>query len=239
MLNLFNRNCFNRLVLCSVFTSFTLSSSTPIYVAPVKLETFAEAAFMFRLEKLVNKLAESKGKSSDKIIGYLVDVKREIESSYGLKFDLDRCMGEVENEIKRNGQKVPKNELSIIKNKIKKQDKKNKRHTQYLALTMHLENYEFSKADEELMFSGVNEAKQGKDSDQRDEGEEVELPSLLVYGVTVTLCGFFLMCLPIPACKDWGGKMVVAGVTACANSISTKVDEDKKNNKKTNQYPPG
>ncbi|CRX39588.1 hypothetical protein [Estrella lausannensis] len=229
MVNLFNRNCFNRLIFCSVFTSFTLTSSTPNYIAPVRLETFSEAAFMFRLERLVNKLTESKGKSCDKIIGYLVDVKREIESSYGLRFDLDRCMGEIENEIKKGGQKPPKKELDVIKSKIKKQDKKHKKHAEYLASTMYIENYEFNKADEELMLF---DTRMGKDSDQRDE-DDVELPSLLVYGVTVTLCGFFLMCLPIPVCKDWGGRMVVAGVTACANSISTKVDEDKKNKKKS------
>ena len=39
------------------------------------------------------------------------------------------------------------------------------------------------------------------------------------------------MVLPIPACKDWGARMVVAGVTACANSLCSKTDENNKKDK--------
>jgi len=88
---------------------------------------------------------------------------------------------------------------------------------------MYVENYQFNDADELMLYKAKHEKDDGK--------EEAEVPALLVYGVTMALCGMFLMTLPIPACKDWGGKMVVAGITACANSLCNKTDENKKNEK--------
>jgi hypothetical protein len=76
-----------------------------------------------------------------------------------------------------------------------------------------------------------NEKKYSKHLMGKDSQEETELPSLLVYGVTVSLCGMFLMCLPIPGCKDWGAKLVVAGMTATANSLCSENDKNKKKEK--------
>ena len=87
----------------------------------------------------------------------------------------------------------------------------------YLANTMYMDGYEMNEHDEGMMVGDfmAKSAKHDKDKDKdKDDKEEIVLPSLLVYGVTISLCGLFLMCIPIPACKEWGGKMVVAGVTA-------------------------
>jgi hypothetical protein len=93
---------------------------------------------------------------------------------------------------------------------------------------MYLEGYQMNEFDENLYVM----AKHGHDKDKdKEDKEEVVIPALLVYGVTCSLCGLFLMVLPIPACKDWGARMVVAGVTACANSLCSKVDENNKKDK--------
>jgi hypothetical protein len=187
---------------------------------------------MVRLQKLVDKLVNSSNKGPDKIIEYFVDIKNEIENSSSIKLDIDYYMDQVSSELKKNGIKSPKKELEAIKKKIKKQDKKVKHHALYVAETMYLEGYEMNDLDEEMMFQAKHHKhKHHTDEDKKDE-DEVVLPSLLVYGVTVSLCGFFLMCLPIPACKEWGSKMVMAGITACANSLTTEIDKNKEKEKK-------
>ena len=53
----------------------------------------------------------------------------------------------------------------------------------------------------------------------------------LVFGVTLTLCGLFLMLVPFPACKPWGERMIASGFVICGNCISGKMDNDHKNDK--------
>lgn len=99
----------------------------------------------------------------------------------------------------------------------------------YLAAANDVDGYQMNQYDEDMIF--MEKASTNKDKDKENDKEEVVLPALLVYGVSVTLVGLFLIVLPIPACKDWGGKLVLAGVTACANSISSRVDENNKRGK--------
>jgi len=225
MLNLFSRHSINRVLLPVVLCSFTLTYAVPLPAVQFQAN-INDVAFMVRLEKLVEKLVKSESKGVDAMIGYIVDIKNEIEVSYNTTLNTDHYIDQVGKEIHKQTGKTPHKELSAIKKKLKKKDKKSKHHALYIADTMYLEGYEMNALDEEMMFM----AKHGKDKD-KDDKEEVVLPSLLVYGVTITLCGLFLMVLPIPACKEWGGKLVVAGVTACANSICTKKDEDNKKDK--------
>ncbi len=95
---------------------------------------------------------------------------------------------------------------------------------------MYVEGYEMNPYDEMLYCSAKKHKDKDKDKDKKEE-EEIVIPALLVYGVTCSLCGLFLMVLPIPACKDWGARLVVAGVTACANSICATTDEKNKKDK--------
>jgi hypothetical protein len=135
-------------------------------------------------------------------------------------------MAQVEKELNAIGFQAPKKEFEAIKKLVKKKEKKAKNHVKYIADTMYLEGYEMNAFDEENMFL----AKHGRDKDKEDDkdDEEVVLPAVLVYGVTMTLCGLFLMVLPIPVCKEWGSKMMFAGVTTCAGCICSHIDEDKK-----------
>jgi hypothetical protein len=56
----------------------------------------------------------------------------------------------------------------------------------------------------------------------------VEVPTQLVYGVTVALAGFFIMLIPFPGCADWGKRIIFLGLSACGTCICQKVEEDKK-----------
>lgn len=225
MASLFARHYINRALLSAVLTTFTVTYSTPL---PAQQFNFNlnEAAFMIRLEKLVEKLVKSEKKGIDSMINCLVDIKNEIETSYNVNLNIDSYIDQVGKEINKAGHKTPKKELDYIKKKIKGKDKKTKHRAMYVAEFMHVEGYQLNALDEQNLYM----AKHGHDKDEKEQEEQkVEIPALLVYGVTCALCGMFLMILPIPACKDWGSKMVVAGVTACANSLCAKTDENKKN----------
>ncbi len=233
MRSIFRRHNINRALLPIVLTSFTMTYAVPLPAQQFQVNV-NEIAFMVRLEKLVEKLVKSDGKGIDKMVEYLVDIKNEVESSCNVKINVDKFMDDVSSELKKKGQKAPKKEFDAIKKKIKSRDKKHKGHAVYLANTMYLDGYEMNEHDEVMMvgdFMAKSAKKHDKDKD-KDDKEEVVLPSLLVYGVTISLCGLFLMCIPIPACKDWGSKMVVAGVTACANSLCSENDKNKDKDKK-------
>ncbi len=90
---------------------------------------------------------------------------------------------------------------------------------------MYQDNFQFNSQDEMMLY----EEKYGKDKENKDDDkEQVEIPDHLVYGVTIALCGFFLCILPFPSCQDWGKRMIVMGVSACANSLCNKREEYKK-----------
>lgn len=225
----------NRVLLSTVLCAFTMTYTIPIQAVQFNLNT-NQVVFMVKMEKLVEKLMKSEGKSIDKMIEHLVDIKTEIETSCNVKIDVDNFMDQVSGELKKKGQKAPKKQFESIKKKIKSRDKKNKDHARYIEDVMYIEGYEMNSLDEQIMSDNYfyeNEAKHDKDGD-KDDKEEIDIPPLLVYGVTISLCGLFLMCIPIPACRDWGSKMIVAGITACANSICAEKgkekdkDEDKK-----------
>jgi hypothetical protein len=236
MLNVFRRHCIHRALLPAVLTSFTLTYAVPLPAQQFQFQAgLNEIAFMVRLEKLVEKLVKSEGKGIDKMVEYLVDIKNEVEASCNVKINVDKFMDDVSSELKKKGHKAPKKEFDAIKKKIKHKDKKHKGHALYLANTMYMDGYEMNEHDEVMMVGDfmAKSAKKDKDKDKdKDDKEEIVLPSLLVYGVTISLCGLFLMCIPIPACKDWGSKMVVAGVTACANSLCSENDKNKDKDKK-------
>ena len=227
MARIFSRISLNRICLPIILASYTLSTLPLEANLNSKDVTFNDAVFLLRVEKLVEKLIKSKDKNKDvpTMIGYLVDIKNEIELSYNLKFDLKYYMSQVENELSAIGIKAPKKEFEYIKKLIKKKEKKTKNHIQYIADRMYLEDYEINAFEEENMFT----AKSGKDKDDKEkEEEEIEIPPMLVYGVTMTLCGLFLAVLPIPACKEWGKKMIFGGISACATTICSRIEEDRK-----------
>lgn len=222
----FRRHYINSALLFSTLTAFTVTYTLPLPAINIPFG-INEAAFFVRLEKLVEKLVKSKSKEIDKIISYFVDIKNEIETSYNIRLDVEDFMGEITKDLSKKGVKYDKHQFEAIKKKIKSKDKKRKNHVNYVASTMYFEGYEMNALDELSMFI----AKHGKDKDSEKEEQEIVLPSLLVYGVTCALCGMFLMILPIPACRDWGSKMVVAGVTACANSLCAQNDKNREKEK--------
>lgn len=86
MASFFNCNSLNRFVLTTVLSTLTVCSALPTSVIGLEINfNFNEVAFMARLERLVDKLVNSEGKSIDRMIDCLVDIKSEIETSYNIR----------------------------------------------------------------------------------------------------------------------------------------------------------
>ncbi len=184
-----------------------------------------EIAFMLRMEKLVEKLLKSEKKGNDGIIRALVAIKSEIETSYNINFNVNYYFDEIGKELNKQGIKTPKKEFDIIKKLIKKCEKKHKHHAEYIKTKMFDDHYQFNFEDELLFYK----MKHDKDKNENEEDkEEVILPAKLVFGVAATLCGLFLIALPISACKKLGEYTIGLGIATCVDSICSQVDEDNK-----------
>ena len=174
----------------TLLSSFTLTYSIqlPAQQFPIRLN---EVAFMVRLEKLVEKLLKSQKKGTDYTLNTFVEIKQEIESNYNTTFNIDQYMDQVSKELNKQGVKTPKKDFDAIKKKLKAKDKKAKKHTRHIADVMYLEGYQMNALDNEMVF--MTKTSKHKDKNKDEDKEEIVLPSLLVYGVTITLCGLFLI----------------------------------------------
>ena len=232
MVTLFSRHNINRIVLSTVLSTFTLTYSLPLHAAPQFNIGFNEIAFLYRIEKLVEKIWKlEKSNNKDKMYSAIIDLKSEIESSCSIKVDLNKYMDNVEKELKNRGFKKTKKEFDAMRKAIEYKEKKHNKHAKYLATVMHIEGYEINTMDEELMFPDYMAKHSHRENDKDDDKEEVYVPAQLVFGVTLTLCGLFLIVLPFPACKPWGEKMIASGFVICGNCISGKKDNDHKKDK--------
>lgn len=43
--------------------------------------------------------------------------------------------------------------------------------------------------------------------------------------------GAVLHCMPFPICKEWGAKIAMSGLSACAGSVAPSYDAQKEKNK--------
>ena len=124
---------------------------------------YNDVAFMYRLEKLVAKLIKLEASSNtDKMYDLIIDIKTEIETSCGISCNLGQNMDEVERLIINLGIKPPKKQFESIRKSLKKKEKKNRHHAEYIALNLYRDNYQFNEYDEQMLFK----AKHGKGEEE-------------------------------------------------------------------------
>ena len=212
MANIFRCHHINRILLSIVLSTFAIVQAVPVYSTQYILAK-NDIEFALIIEHLMKRLVKSHKKGTDEMIDTLVEIKCEIEKHYSCSLNLDYAFDQIQRECKKQKLVIPPKYLAWIKTKILIADKKAKSRPVCL----------FEGDDALIDFDDDIFAKK-----EDDEKEGKEIPALLVYGVSVTCCGVFLMLVPIPMCKLWGERMIVAGVTACANAMCTAEDERKK-----------
>src|ERR1700750_2028869 len=101
MFRVFNYSKFNMPCLYIVLTSFSMATvSVPCHSQQFNLNTginFNDAALMFRLHKIVDRLMklEKKG-TSNEMIDLVLEVKLEIENAIGKKINLNDQFNEIQ-----------------------------------------------------------------------------------------------------------------------------------------------
>ena len=86
---------------------------------------------------------------------------------------------------------------------------------------------------DQFLLARSHQSKKDKDDD-KDE-EKIEVSATLVYGVTVSLVGFFIMLLPFPGCNDWGKRILFWGLSATGGCLSQQSDQNRKDEKEKNK----
>lgn len=229
----FDRRSTHNTILYFLFFTFTLTCTIPIHCQDCDIR-MNETALLYRLEKLVEKIWKlKKSQNKDKMYDAIIELKTEVESFCSVKISLDQQIGIIQNELKNRGYKIPKKQFDAIRRAIHRRDAKREHRMLYLARVAHLEDYTPSDEDETTMLSWCAiKANHHKEEDSEDEQEEVYIPAQLVFGVTLALCGLFLVVVPIPVCRGWGQEMVASGVIICGECISEKMDDDHKKERK-------
>lgn len=209
-------------IICgTLLASFTLTTVVPLGAFDPQ-PFYNQSVFIYKMEKLVKKLMKlENSKNINKMLDTVMDIKHEIEATCGISIDLNKSINEVkaklhENDLKISSKKMG-NILAVLKRKENNYLKKRSEIMEYMYLD-----------DQYIIESKTTK----EDNLDMAEDEEIQAPAQLVFGVSLTLCGVFLMVLPFPMCKPWGERLIQSGIIVCGNCLANKVEEDKQKEKK-------
>jgi len=194
-------------ILIAITSTFTISlDATSSRVVPHYLTHYV------RLEKMKNRLATSysNDKSSKKIVDYALDIREEIESNFGLRFEIEKVFLEVEYELDRAGVAISQADMDAIKHYFHKREKKFDHKSSWDLPVSQEDEFEFTELGVVVKKKKTIEEKEHKISRE------------LLYGVTMALAGEFFMILPAPDAKEWGSHMIDNGIKICSNVVSAK-----------------
>lgn len=233
--NFWKSTKFNTVILSCTLGVFAFGSLMPLKATPYQMDiNFNDIAFGFRIEKLVEKVNRYRERrDSKKLIEVMFDIKQEIEGYTGRQIRLSDTLDQVEREVKSRGGKVDPKVMKKIKKDLKKKEKRAKHKFQYMAKCLEL-NLPFNAEEEALLYKAaypIDEVYRGK---HKDKDDEVNIPLRVTIGVTVTLCGVFLLFVPIPICKQYAPYVIETGVAFLVDEGITQweeKDKDEKNRK--------
>jgi len=190
----------NNVVLSSLLVVFPLAVLTPPSVHAQINIGFNDVNFGINMQKLIDKARKYYNKEDgDSLVDVLLDIKKEIENYRGIIINLEKEIDKVENDLKKKGHKVPKEVMKKYKSLLKKKDKK--KHTR----TLCMETY-FLEAPTDMTFDDyemLHLAASRKQENKEEEGPKKPLPLKFVVGVSLILCGAFVM-FATPVCPLLG-----------------------------------
>lgn len=227
--NLFNRVLYSTLLLSTPITSFQYANAQDYVFG------FEDAFTIAKITKLAHSLVDNKH-NTNKMIETIVDIKIEIERACNVRIDLNYYMNQVCAQVKAQVPEVPMDKMNIIRQRINDRIRRVNCNLEYIDDVKYLEGYEINDDDFDMFYLGQrppNRPPNNNNMNSDDDGKgQDEIPASLIYGVTVSLCGMFLMILPFPPCKELGKKVIVVGLSATANSICKEIDDRKKDKDK-------
>lgn len=200
----------NTMVACLTTIAFTTVTLTPppLMAAGVNLD-LATINFGIKIEKMYEKVKKCIAKGeTNKIVSYMFDFKHEVEQHTGKKIDIDKQIDQAQREAKAKGQKIDDKYIKQIKKDFHKEDKKHKHRAVWFAQCAEID-MPYSTFEADVNFD-MN-YRMAKSANGKEEKHE-DVPITIMVGVTVSLCGLFLICVPEPICKSAGGWLINTGI---------------------------
>jgi hypothetical protein len=219
-----NFGFFNHLVLSSALLTFTVTS-IPVPCHSQINVTADDVLFGYRMEQIVEKLFKAiKKENADKAIDLMLDAKREIEAYSGQYIDLDQKLNEIENEIKKEGAKIPKKEFGALRKMLKKREKRANHRAFYMEYCFQ-EGITYEPLEEEALYMAKN---------GQEDGEEIIIPIRLIVGVSAALVGVFIVVVPVipPPIKPYGTRLMGSGLMMALDACYDCYDERQRQKQK-------
>jgi len=219
------------MVACLTIATFATTTLMPpkLQAAGVNLD-FGTVQFGVKVEKIVEKVKKAIDKGeTNKIVGYMFDIKSEVEQYTGKKIDISKQIDEVQKQAKARGQKIDDRYIKQLKKDFEKHDKKYKHRAIWFAQCAEL-NIPYTSFEADLNFDMQYAAKSSKGNDK-----DIDVPITVTVGVTLSLSGLFLMFVPIPVCSTCGVYLLDTGVGILGSHALQKWDDynkEQKNGKK-------
>src|ERR1700722_14007830 len=117
MVNILQSRFSNIMVSCLTTIAFTTATLTPppLMAAGVNLDPNT-INFGIKVEKVFEKIKRSIDKGeTNKIVGYMFDIKHEVEQYTGKKIDLDKQIDQAQREAKAKGKNIDDRYIKQIK----------------------------------------------------------------------------------------------------------------------------
>lgn len=223
MVNLFKPAVFNNLVAGFTAVAFTTAVTCPpqVYAAEVNLDLGA-INLGVKVEKIFEKIKKSIDKGeTNKIVGYMFDIKTEIEQYTGNKINIDQQIDQAQKEARAKGQKIDNRYIKQIKKDFHRLDKKHKHRAMWLVQCVEVD-IPYSSFEADLNFDmNYAVAKSAKGHDDKD----IDVPIPVTVGITVSLCGLFLVMVPFPICEVVGAWLINAGIGILGSEAIQKWDQ--------------
>lgn len=220
VVNFFKPAIFNNLVASLTAVAFTTAviNLPQLQAVGVNLEP-AAINFGIKVEKIVEKIEKAIDKGeTNKIVGYMFDIKSEVEQYTGNKIDINKQLDQAQKEARARGQKIDDRYIKQIKKDFGKKDKKHKHRAVWFAKCTELDiPYSTLEADLHFDLNYMEKSSKGGDKD-------IDVPIPILVGVTISLCGLFLCFVPIPICQTSGFWLINTGVGILGGEAIQKWD---------------
>lgn len=191
----FRINQLNNVVLSGILIAFPLAVLTPPPVHSQINVGFNDVNFGIKMQKLIDKAWKYYNKQdSDSLIDIILDIKTEVEAYTGKEINLEKEIDNVETDLKKQGHKAPKGVFKKYKSLLKKKDKK--KHARALCMEAYFLDAPNMSFDD---YEALHLATKKHDNKEEEEKQKDLPPFKFVLGVSLVLCGAFVM-FASPAC---------------------------------------
>lgn len=132
---LLSRFCYT-MVACLTTVIFTTEALMPhpLMAAPGGNLDLNAINFGIKVEKVVEKIKKCIDKGeTNKIVGYMFDIKHEVEQYTGKKIDIDKQIDQAQREAKAKGQKIDDRYIKQIKRDFHREDQRHRHRAVWFA----------------------------------------------------------------------------------------------------------